>query len=62
MKESLEKFKGQSVVDHDDGDKAVRVSDPYIARMEEVLLAKGWKPPMKRPNPEGPGTYKGKKS
>ena len=64
MKESLKKFKGQSVVEHDDEDKAVGVSDTYIARMEEVLLAKGWKPPKKRPNPdrEGPGIYKGKKN
>ena len=64
MKESLKKFKGQSVVDREDDDKAVKVSDTYIAKMEEVLLAKGWKPPnsKKRPNPDVASGYRGKKN
>ena len=50
------------MVDQND-DKAVGVSDTYIAKMEEVLLSKGWKPPgKKRPNPEGQNIYKGKKN
>ena len=64
MKESLKKFKGQSVVDHEDDEKAIKVSDTYIAKMEEVLLAKGWKPPKKRTRQDDTGTssYKGKKN
>ena len=62
MKESLKKFKGQSVVEHEEDEKAIKVSDTYIAKMEEVLLAKGWKPPKKRPRQDDPGSYKGKKN
>ena len=64
MKESLKKFKGQSVVEHEEDEKAIKVSDTYIAKMEEVLLAKGWKPPKKRPRPDDPAAsgYKGKKN
>ena len=62
MKESLKKFKGSSVVDQND-ERTVGVSDTYIAKMEEVLLAKGWKPPAKkRPNSEGQNAYKKKKN
>ena len=39
---------GQNVVEHEEGDKAIKISDTYIANKEEVLLAKGWKPPKKR--------------
>ena len=64
MKESLKKFKGQSVVQEED-EKPVKVSDTYVAKMEEVLLAKGWKPPArKRPNSDraDAASYKGKKN
>ena len=47
MKESLKKFKGRGVLANNDGSKAV--SDTYVAaEMEQVLIAKGWKPPPKR--------------
>ena len=47
MKESLKKFKGRGVLANKDGSKAV--SDTYVAaEMEQVLIAKGWKPPPKR--------------
>ena len=64
MKESLKKFKGQSVVQEED-EKPVKVSDTYVAKMEEVLLAKGWKPPArKRQNSDraDAASYKGKKN
>ena len=64
MKESLKKFKGQSVIKGDD-EKALASTDTYLAKMEDVFLSKGWKPPppKKRPNPDGAGGgYKGKKN
>ena len=64
MMESLKKFKGQSVVQEED-EKPVKVSDTYVAKMEEVLLAKGWKPPArKRQNSDKADAagYKGKKN
>ena len=46
VKESLKKFKGRPVVLDDR--RAVQVNDTFVTEIEEVLLAKGWKPPAKQ--------------
>ena len=46
VKESLKKFKGRSVVVLDEK-RTVQINDTLVSDMEEVLISKGWKPPMK---------------
>ena len=45
VKDSLKKFKGRPVVMDDK--RAVQTGDTYVSEMEDVFLAKGWKPPKK---------------
>ena len=46
VKESLKKFKGRPVVMNDDR-RGVQIDDTYVSQLEEVLVARGWKPPGK---------------
>ena len=71
ISDSLKKFTGRAVIKGGEGDVSVKVEPTWLSDMEEVLLAKGWKPPNKkgrrRSRSESPvrskqSNYKGKKN
>jgi hypothetical protein len=70
---SLKKFTGRSIVSLGNKDNlavAVKTEPTFFSEMEEVFIAKGWKPPMKSrrrsrsvsPSRERHSNYKGKKN
>ena len=71
---SMKKFTGRAVLANDNSNRAVGVKEEptWIAEVEEVLLAQGWKPPAKEgrrrsrsaspPARREKGKYKGRKN